>query len=73
MGTSEDLQIDSLHCRAICDEIGARLSQILDREMTPLPPRLQVLMLRLASQDLAGSRSIAQSTGEMTRARRLGS
>jgi hypothetical protein len=63
MGADKNLQIDSTHCRAICDEIGERLRVILDREMTALPPRLQVLMLRLAAQDLAGSPSIVPSLG----------
>jgi len=67
MGADNELQIDSSHCRAICDEIGERLRVILDRETTALPPRLQVLMLRLAAQDLAGSPSIAPSIGDMAR------
>jgi len=54
-------------CRAICDEIGERLRAILYREATALPPRLQVLMLRLVAQDLAGSLSIPPSLGEMAR------
>jgi hypothetical protein len=61
MVVDNGLQIDSTHCRAICDEIGERLRVILDRETTALPPRLQVLMLRLAAQDLAGSPSIVPS------------
>jgi hypothetical protein len=59
----KNLQIDNTHCRAICDEIGERLRVILDRETTALPPRLQVLMLRLAAQDLGGSPSIVPSIG----------
>jgi hypothetical protein len=54
-------------CRAICDEIGERLRLVLDREATALPPRLQVLMLRLTAQDLAGSPSIAPSIDDMAR------
>jgi hypothetical protein len=42
------LQIDSGHCRAICDEIGDRLRIILDREPSEIPPRLRLLMDRLA-------------------------
>jgi hypothetical protein len=59
MNPAREPTIDSLHCRAICEEIGERLRIMLDREATPLPPRLQVLMLRLAAQDLAASPSIA--------------
>jgi hypothetical protein len=65
MGADKNLQIDSTHCRAICDEIGEHLRVILDRETTALPPRLQVLMLRLAAQDLAGSPSIVPSVAPM--------
>jgi hypothetical protein len=67
MDAENGLQIDSTHCRAICDEIGERLHLILDRETTDLPPRLQVLMLRLAAQDLAGPPSIAPSLDDMAR------
>jgi hypothetical protein len=67
MGDRNELQLDSSHCRAICDEIGARLRVILDRETTTMPPRLQVLMLRLAAQELSASPSIAPSLEEMAR------
>lgn len=67
MGANTELQLDSSHCRAICDEIGARLRIILDHEMTTMPPRLQVLMLRLAAQELSASPSIAPSLDEMAR------
>ncbi|HKU05020.1 MAG TPA: hypothetical protein VJR30_03040 [Bradyrhizobium sp.] len=60
MGTIE-LQIDSSHCRAICDEIGDRLRIMLDREATALPPRLQMLMQQLAEQDFVLAPSIAPS------------
>ncbi len=56
MGAENRVQIDSSHCRAICEEIGERLRIMLDRDATPLPDRLQVLMLRLAAQELAASR-----------------
>ena len=55
----------SLHCPAICEEIGERLRVMLDREATELPPRLQVLMLRIAAQGLAKSPSIAPSIADM--------
>ena len=63
----ENLRLDHTHCRAICDEIGARLRVMLDREATAMPPRLQVLMLRLAAQELSASPSIAPSIEEMAR------
>jgi hypothetical protein len=64
MSRDSTIQIDPAHCRAICDEIGERLRMILDREATALPPRLQVLMLRLAAQDLAGSPAVAAAIEE---------
>jgi hypothetical protein len=68
MGRVSEQKLDSLHCRAICEEIGDRLRIMLDREATPLPPRLQVLMLRLAAQELAESPSIAPSIADMAAA-----
>ena len=64
MSRNSTIQIDSSHCRAICDEIGERLRVMLDREATALPPRLQVLMLRLAAQDLAGAPAVAVAVDE---------
>lgn len=45
------LQIDSLHCRAICEEIGERLQTVLRPNAANLPPQLQALIDRLADQD----------------------
>lgn len=59
MSHHSTIQIDSTHYRAICDEIGERLRVILDGEASALPPRLQVLLLRLAEQDMAGKDSAA--------------
>jgi hypothetical protein len=47
--------MDELHSRAICDEIGDRLRQILPPEAGPLPPRLQYLLDRLADDELSPS------------------
>jgi hypothetical protein len=65
MGAENELQLDSSHCRAICDEIGERLRIILDREAAPLPPRLQMLMQRLIEQDLVQAPSIAPAIDDM--------
>lgn len=65
MGAENERQIDSSHCRAICDEIGERLRMILDRAAAPLPPRLQWLMERLAERDLARAPSIAPAIDDM--------
>lgn len=68
MGQSAEPKLDSLHCRAICEEIGERLRIMLDVEASALPPRLQVLMLRLAAQEMAESPSIIPSIAEMAAA-----
>jgi hypothetical protein len=44
-------KIDSVHSRAICDEIGYRLGVALRREAIDLPPFLQSLVARLAELD----------------------
>jgi len=61
---SDNIRIDSAHCRAICEEIGERLRIMLDREATALPPRLQLLMERLAEQDLITAPSIVPDIDE---------
>jgi hypothetical protein len=45
------LQIDSGHCRAICDEIGDRLRILLDKDAGEIPQRLRSLVDRLAELD----------------------
>ena len=65
MGLHSKIEIDSSHCRAICDEIGEHLRRILDREATAFPPRLQLLLERLAEQDLVEAPSIAPSLDGM--------
>ncbi len=65
MSTQSKLHIDSSHCRAICDEIGARLRTILDRESSAMPPQLQLLMDRLAEQDRELAPSIVLSMDDM--------
>src|SRR5712671_2734785 len=65
MATQNELKIDSSHCRAICDEIGDRLRAMLDREPPAMPLRLQVLLNRLAEQDLDLAPSIAPSMDDM--------
>ena len=60
------MQIDSIHARAICDEIGERLRIILRRDIGPdLPPRLRELMEQFARTDEETSPSIAPSLEEM--------
>jgi hypothetical protein len=65
MGIQRELQIDSSHCRAICDEIGERLRAILARETPDMPAQLQLLLDRLAEQDCELAPSIAPSMDDM--------
>jgi hypothetical protein len=58
-------QIDSGHCRAICDEIGDRLRILLDREAGQLPHQLRLLMDRLAELDGEEAPSIVPAMDDM--------
>lgn len=58
MSNQNALQIDSEHCRAICDEIGERLRHQLRGEATEIPPRLRLLIDRLAELDAEQAPSI---------------
>jgi hypothetical protein len=46
-----NIQIDHIHARAICDEIGDRLRYVLRRETAELPGYLKHLVARLAELD----------------------
>jgi hypothetical protein len=59
------LQIDSGHCRAICDEIGDRLRIVLDREAGEIPQRLRLLIDRLAELDSDRAPSIVPAMHDM--------
>lgn len=65
MNHSNQPQIDSLHCRAICDEIGERLQFMLHADATDLPASLQILIDRLAEQDREQAPSIVPDLDEM--------
>lgn len=60
-----NIGMDQLHSRAICDEIGDRLRQILPLEVSPLPPRLRYLHDRLADADGELAPSIVPSLEDM--------
>jgi len=66
-----DIRINPMHSRAICDEIGERLRQVLKRESVGLPPRLQLLVDRLAELDGAGCAAIVPSFEDMLPRREL--
>ncbi|MBR1157174.1 hypothetical protein [Bradyrhizobium sp. JYMT SZCCT0428] len=65
MKVSNQVQIDSVHSRAICDEIGERLRTILRPTETGLPARLQILIDRLADQDRQMAPSIVPKLDDM--------
>ena len=67
MNAQNGLQIDDLHCRAICDEISDRLRMALGSRSGVLPVRLQILMAQLAAQDRALAPSIVPSLDDMVR------
>jgi hypothetical protein len=56
--------LDHIHCRAICDEIGERLRDVLGREVSEIPPRLIILVDELAQLDCGPS--IVPSIDEMS-------
>lgn len=58
----KSVEIDAVHSRAICEEIGDRLREVLRREVgSELPPRLHDLMERLARADHSAAPSIVPS------------
>jgi len=61
------LQIDSEHCRAICDEIGERLRYHLRNDCAEIPPRLRLLIDRLAELDREQAPSLAPAMDDMIR------
>lgn len=65
--TEAGLQIDTIHARAICDEIGERLRTVLrpDAGHDDLPPRLRDLMEQLAKADDEASPSIVPSLDDV--------
>jgi hypothetical protein len=66
MNAQGGIQIDSVHCRAICEEIGYRLQIALGAASATLPVRLQLLMDQLARQDSELAPSIVPSLEDMT-------
>jgi hypothetical protein len=64
-GSTTVKMLDHIHCRAICDEIGERLRDVLAREALEIPPRLLMLVDRLAQLD--DGPSIVPSIDEMSR------
>jgi hypothetical protein len=69
--TAAHLAIDHIHSRAICDEIGERLSYMLKKDASEVPAYLLRLISRLDEQDgalpIVSSPSIAPSFDEISR------
>ena len=65
MLSQKAFQIDSGHCRAICDEIGDRLRILLDKDASAIPQRLQLLIDRLAELDGEQAPSIVPAMEDM--------
>jgi hypothetical protein len=63
-GSATAMMLDHIHCRAICDEIGERLREVLGREAPEIPPRLLMLVDALAQLDHGPS--IVPSIEEMS-------
>jgi hypothetical protein len=59
------VQMDSGHCRAICDEIGDRLRFLLDKQTSEIPQRLRLLLGRLAELDGEQAPSIVPALDDM--------
>jgi hypothetical protein len=60
------LQLDSGHCRAICEEIGDRLRFLLDKEASEIPQHLRLLLDRLAELEGDQAPSIVPAMDDMT-------
>lgn len=59
------INISVTHSRAICDEIGERLREVLKPDTTEeLPPRLRTLLEQLAKVEVPSAPSIAPTIEE---------
>ncbi|TYL92002.1 hypothetical protein FXB40_26475 [Bradyrhizobium rifense] len=66
MTMAEQTDLGLVHARAICDEIGTRLSCVLRPDHEDLPTRLRVLLDRLKQMD-GGTPALPPTTVDMTR------
>jgi hypothetical protein len=53
--TAPNIQIDSIHSSAICEEVGYRLSKLLETKVAELPPQLKLQLDRLRQKEDAPS------------------
>ena len=61
MSNRVNVEIDSIHSRAICKEIGERLGISLSRESPELPPRMRTQLDQLRKPEAFDSPSIVPS------------
>lgn len=59
------LAFDYIHSRAICEEIGERLRDVLNREVSEIPSFLAQLIDRLAELEHVPAPSIVPSTDDL--------
>lgn len=59
------VQISSRHCRAICDEVGERLGQYIDRDSAAPPQRILALLRELELREREAP-SVVPSIEDMT-------
>ena len=64
-GRASSIQIDSVHCHAISEEIGYRLGLVLRRENPELPPRLKMLLDQLRLEDMESAPSMVPLLDDM--------
>jgi hypothetical protein len=60
------LVFDATHSRAICDEIGERLRDVLARDVSEMPAYLCRLVERLAELDRVPAPSLVPCIDDMT-------
>jgi hypothetical protein len=63
--------LDSIHARAVCDEIGERLRDVLGRDAAEIPPHLRRLVDRLAELERVAAPSMVPDIDDMQRGIRV--
>jgi hypothetical protein len=61
----QNVRLDHTHCRAICDEIGERLREMLGHESENIPPSLRRLIGRLDELECVPSPGIVPSVEDL--------
>jgi hypothetical protein len=58
------VQIDGVHSRAICEEVGYRLRQSLKNAHAESAPHLNQLVKRMRLQEVGGAPTLARSSDD---------